>query len=98
VIARLASLILLLFCGLGNTACDEDCDCPDDPGEIDGGVTCDDEPSACEDLGDVEAQHFGCCLGSTVYWCDGDVLESIDCALGGYSCGYSESDEFMDCI
>ena len=92
----LLATALAVLCG---AACDQECDCPDcGGGGGDGGVTCDSQPAACADLGDDAAQHFGCCFEGTVYWCDGDALESVDCEYGGHECGYSAADDYMDCI
>jgi hypothetical protein len=62
-------------------------------------VDCEAEPLACEDIGETEeAQYFGCCFEGSVYFCQTGVLGSIDCDQQGYSCGYSESFEVMDCV
>jgi hypothetical protein len=91
---------LTVAVAIGAAACDQECDCPDCPsgGGADAGVECESQPSSCEDLGDEQAQHFGCCFEGSVYWCESGTLESIDCAAGGYLCGYSETGDFMDCI
>ena len=97
--ATLPQLVIIAL-AVGAGACSDECNCPDCPsgGGADGGVTCEDQPASCEDLGDQNAQHFGCCYEGVVYWCEGETLESIDCLAGGYVCGYSESSDFMDCI
>ena len=94
------ALAAVALFALGVCACDQECDCPDCASGTgaDGGVTCESAPGACADLGDDAAQQFGCCFEGSVFWCDADVLESIDCQAGGFLCGYSESGDFMDCI
>ena len=38
-------------------------------------VDCEDEPVACEDIGDTEeSQYFGCCFEETVYFCQSGIL------------------------
>jgi len=97
---RIAALLLCACCILGLASCHDDCDCPDCGGgsAADGGVFCEAEPAECGDLGNEAAQHFGCCFDGTVYWCDADALESIDCQAIGHPCGYSETGDYMDCI
>jgi hypothetical protein len=64
----------------------------DEVADYDGGVStgdwyqhCHVKPYLCEDIGDSMAhQNFGCCFGTTLYWCEYDI--NGEWALMGHEC------------
>ncbi len=47
------------------------------------------------DCGDV--LEFGCCDGDTLYWCEDDLLQTLDCPAAGETCGWDGANSAYNC-
>jgi hypothetical protein len=87
-----------------DTETDTGADTETDTGiDTEGLVTCEGEPTVCEDIGeDEEEQFYGCCFDNAVYWCQDYghdwLLVWKDCQAQGLDCGYLAEQDFLWCI
>lgn len=62
-------------------------------------VACGDVPTTCAEIGpDEESQLFGCCVGTSYYFCQEEMMTTGECISYGYSdCCYDPELDAMYC-
>ena len=81
-------------CDCGSKECGDD-GCGNSCGDCSAGLSCDASGACVEDA--CQGITFdGCCNGDALTWCEGGVLEVIDCS-DNTACGWSDSDGYYNC-